>query len=68
LGGVVNVSDIFFFDWCIGFILCLLSISGFAGYLPVFLCVLVLKSLIINGIHFSGLHVVAGGFVSLSGF
>ena len=44
------------------FIFGLLFISGFAGYLPVFSWVLVLKLLIINGIHFSGLHGFAGCF------
>jgi hypothetical protein len=46
----------------------LLFISGFAGYLPVFSWVLALKSLIINAIHFSGLHVVAGGFLTRTRF
>jgi hypothetical protein len=32
--------------------------------LPVFSCVLALKSLIINTIHFSGMHAIAGGEVS----
>ena len=36
------------------FILVLLFITGFAGFLPVFSCVLIDKWLIINGIHFSG--------------
>jgi hypothetical protein len=39
-----------------------LFISGFAGFLPVFSCVLALNSLIINTIHFSGMHAFAGGF------
>jgi hypothetical protein len=45
------------------FILVLLFITGFAGFLPVFSCVLIDKWLIINGIHFSGLHVIAGCFL-----
>ncbi len=41
---------------CCGFlfILGLLFISYFAGFLPVFSCVLIDNSLIINTIHFSG--------------
>ncbi len=40
----------------------LLLISGIADNLPVFSCVLMLKSLIINTIDFSGLHAIAGVF------
>ena len=49
-------------------IFCLLFISGFAGLLPVFSCVLVDKSLIINGIHFSGWHAFyrVGGVVTVT--
>ena len=48
-------------------IFCLLLISGFAGYLPVVSWVLVLKSLIINTIHFSGMHAFSGGFCGAVG-
>jgi len=37
-------------------------ISGIASCLPVVSCVLAHKSLIINTIHFSGLHACAGWF------
>ena len=40
----------------------LLLISGIAGLLPVVSCVLIDKSLIINTIHFSGMHAIAGCF------
>jgi hypothetical protein len=40
--------------------LVLLFITGFAGFLPVFSCVLIDKWLIINIIHFSGLHAFSG--------
>ena len=51
---------------CCGFvvILGLLIISSIAGFLPVFSWVLIDKSLIINAIHFSSLHAIAGGFLS----
>ena len=41
-------------------ILGLLLISGIADNLPVFSCVLIDKSLIINTIHFSGLQAFSG--------
>ena len=40
----------------LSFIFYLLFISAFAGLLPVFSCALGCNSLIINTIHFSGLH------------
>jgi hypothetical protein len=47
----VTVTDIFsFVDRFVGFTLYLLFISSFAGYLPVFSWVLMLKWLIINAI------------------
>jgi hypothetical protein len=46
--------------WYVLLIFCLLFISGFAGFLPVFSCVLIDKWLIINTIHFSGLHAFSG--------
>ncbi len=50
---------------CCGFafIFGLSFISGIAGLFPVFTYVLVDKLLIINTIHFSGLHCVSGGFM-----
>jgi hypothetical protein len=45
------------------FILSLLFISCFAGYLPVFSWVLMLNSLIINTIHFSGVYAFSGCFL-----
>jgi hypothetical protein len=45
-------------------IFCLLFISSFAGVLPVFSCVLIDKSLIINGVRFCRLY----AFLSESGF
>ena len=59
----MSVTDIAsFVDRYTVFILGLLFISGFAGLLPVISCVLALNSLIINTIHFSGLHAFAGSF------
>ena len=58
------VTDIVsFVDRFAVFILSLLFFSCFAGYLPVFSWVLVLKLLIINTIHFSGMHAFAGWVV-----
>ena len=37
-------------------------VSGIADNFPVFSCVLVDNSLIINTIHFSGMHAISGGF------
>ena len=45
-------------------ILRLFLISGIADNFPVFSWVLALKSLIINTIHFSGMHAFSGGELS----
>ena len=61
----MSVTDIVsFVDRFAVFILSLLFISIFAGYLPVFSWVLALKSLIINTIHFSGMQAFSGGELS----
>ena len=49
--------------WCFCFILGLQLISGFAGLLPVVSYVLIDKSLIINGIHFSGKQATTFNFL-----
>ncbi len=48
----------------LGFIFSLFLIYGIADNLPVFSWVLTLNSLIINTIHFSGLHAFTGGYLS----
>ncbi len=48
--------------WLILVIFGLLFISGFSGLFPVFSCVFGVNSLIINTIHFSGMHAFSSCF------